>query len=51
MSQNVNGKILHQYPSSRVTDIAISKDGTRLVTICYEKKIRIFNVETGEEIR
>jgi len=47
---NVNGKILHQYPSSRVTDIAISKDGTRLVTICYEKKIRIFNVETGEEI-
>jgi len=47
---NVNGKILHQYPSSRVTDIAISKDGTRLVTICYEKKIRIFNVESGEEI-
>jgi WD40 repeat protein len=47
---NVNGKILHQYPSSRVTDLAVSKDGTRLVTICYEKKIRIFNVETGEEI-
>ncbi|OUM59220.1 hypothetical protein PIROE2DRAFT_47282, partial [Piromyces sp. E2] len=47
---NVNGKILHQYPSSRVTDIAISKDGTRLVTICFEKKIRIFNVDTGEEI-
>ncbi|ORX43103.1 WD40 repeat-like protein [Piromyces finnis] len=47
---NVDGKILHQYPSSRVTDIAISKDGTRLVTICYEKKIRIFNVETGDEI-
>jgi len=47
---NIEGKILHQYPSSRVTDVAISKDGTRLVTICYEKKIRIFNVETGDEI-
>jgi len=47
---NVNGIILHQYPSSRVTDLAISKDGTRLVTICFEKKIRIFNVETGDEI-
>jgi len=47
---NINGTILRSYPSSRVTDLAISKDGTRLVTLSYEKKIRIFHVETGEEI-
>jgi len=47
---NVDGKIILQYPCSRVTDLAVSSNGTRLITINYEKKITIYNFETAEEI-
>lgn len=47
---SINNKIILQYPCSRVIDLAISKNGTRLITANYEKKIQVFNVGTGSEI-
>ena len=40
----MDGTILYRWVGARVTDLAITSDGTRMVTICHEKKIRIYHL-------
>ncbi|KAG2172770.1 hypothetical protein INT43_000117 [Umbelopsis isabellina] len=38
------GNVLYTWPAQRIMDMAISKDGTRMVTITYEKKIAVYDL-------
>jgi len=41
----VDGSILHQWtPGPRIVDLAINTEGTKLVAICHEKKIHIYDL-------
>ncbi|ORX89150.1 WD40 repeat-like protein [Basidiobolus meristosporus CBS 931.73] len=42
---NIQGSILYQWSNARVTDIAVSKDGKKMVSICADCKIRIYDLE------
>ncbi|KAI9144799.1 WD40-repeat-containing domain protein [Paraphysoderma sedebokerense] len=43
---DMEGNVVHKWTGARITDLATSKDGTKLVAICHEKKIRIFDLHT-----
>jgi WD40 repeat protein len=36
------GEVVHKWTGARVTDLAATPDGTRLVAICHERKIRVY---------
>ncbi|GAB5587157.1 hypothetical protein Unana1_02057 [Umbelopsis nana] len=41
---DTTGNVLYTWPAQRIMDMAISKDGTRMVTITYEKNIGIYDL-------
>ncbi|GAO49229.1 WD repeat-containing protein [Saitoella complicata NRRL Y-17804] len=43
---NLQGGITHKWSGSRIYDLAVSMDGTRLVSICTAKKMHIYNLIT-----
>ncbi|ORX90072.1 WD40 repeat-like protein [Basidiobolus meristosporus CBS 931.73] len=47
---DIHGHILHKWIGDRINGLAISNDGTRMVTICHDKKIHIYDMETRSEI-
>ncbi|KAK9763008.1 hypothetical protein K7432_010709 [Basidiobolus ranarum] len=47
---NIQGNNLHKWSNDRVTDIAVSKDGKKMVSICTDCKIRIYDLEKRLEL-
>jgi WD40 repeat protein len=47
--QDKNGSLLYRWLGARVTDLAISHDGQKMIAVCHEKKIRIYDVEQHSE--
>eukprot|EP00210_Caulerpa_lentillifera_P000314 g307.t1 len=47
---NLEGTKLKQLKTSRVQDLAISKDGSKVIIVGTDKKISVFDMETFEEI-
>ncbi|KAI8584715.1 hypothetical protein K450DRAFT_217654 [Umbelopsis ramanniana AG] len=41
---NVDGNVVFTWPTQRVMDLAISKDGSRMVTITYDKNIDVYDL-------
>mmetsp|Transcript_11179 Transcript_11179/g.36797 ORF Transcript_11179/g.36797 Transcript_11179/m.36797 type:complete len:807 (+) Transcript_11179:72-2492(+) len=46
---DLNGQELHRWNGARVNDLGITKDGRWMVTVCSEKKIRLFNFDEWRE--
>lgn len=46
---NIDGSLLYRWIGARVTDIAVSRDGHKMVAVCSEKKIRIYDLENKNE--
>ncbi|CAG8603225.1 6203_t:CDS:2 [Racocetra fulgida] len=44
-----NGTILYTWTGARIMDLAINKEGTRMVAICHDEKLHIYNIETKKE--
>ncbi|KAI9023286.1 WD40-repeat-containing domain protein [Hyaloraphidium curvatum] len=45
------GEVVHSFMGSRVTDLAVNATGDRLVVVCHEKKIRLYDLESFQELR
>lgn len=45
---NLQGKPIHTWTGSRIYDLAISPDGQRLVAICSDKMVQVYNFITRE---
>ena len=39
-----DGSILHTWTGTRVADLAIAEDGRRMVTVCHERRIRVYDL-------
>lgn len=48
--QNLDGTVNDRWNGARVTDLAITEDGKRMVAICHEKKIRIYDLAKRLEV-
>ncbi|RHZ47855.1 hypothetical protein Glove_566g10 [Diversispora epigaea] len=46
---NLDGTIVHKWNGARIMDLAINKDGTKMVAICHDGKLHIYNLETKKE--
>ncbi|EPS40252.1 hypothetical protein H072_5931 [Dactylellina haptotyla CBS 200.50] len=46
---NLQGEDLHQWSGSRIYDIVITPDGTRLIAICTEQKIHIYDLASPKK--
>ncbi|CAG8589791.1 8173_t:CDS:10 [Paraglomus brasilianum] len=46
---SLDGHILHKWTGTRLMDLAINKEGTRMVAICHSMKIHIYNLITKME--
>ncbi|KAF0462334.1 WD40 domain-containing protein [Gigaspora margarita] len=45
----LDGTILYTWTGARIMDLAINKEGTRMVAICHDEKLHIYNIETRKE--
>ena len=45
---NLNGIATHKWHGSRIYDLAITPDGRRLIAICAEKMVHVYNFQTRE---
>eukprot|EP00123_Amoebidium_parasiticum_P009863 comp19753_c0_seq1/m.23599 comp19753_c0_seq1/g.23599 ORF comp19753_c0_seq1/g.23599 comp19753_c0_seq1/m.23599 type:complete len:567 (-) comp19753_c0_seq1:281-1981(-) len=45
----LDGTLLHTWTGARINDMAITSDGERMVAICHEKKIRIYDLDGKHE--
>jgi len=43
---DIEGNEIRSWTCARVNDLAVTKDGKRVVVICQEKKLRIYDLET-----
>lgn len=50
MLADIQGRVQRTWKASHVHDLAISKDGRLLFCVTSEKKVRIYNLETGIEL-
>lgn len=41
---------MYRWLGARVTDLALNKDGSKLIAICHEKKIRIYDLAEKTEL-
>lgn len=48
--KNVDGEQLYHWTSARVNDLTISSNGQFMYVVCQEKKMRIINIDTKEEV-
>ncbi|KAF3927668.1 Beta-TrCP [Orbilia brochopaga] len=46
---NLNGEDLHTWQGSRIYDIVITPDGTRLISICTEQKIHVYDLTSPKK--
>ncbi|CAG8522629.1 10420_t:CDS:10 [Funneliformis caledonium] len=46
---NLDGTIVHKWSGARIADLAINKEGTRMVAICHDNKLHIYDLETRKE--
>mmetsp|Transcript_741 Transcript_741/g.2572 ORF Transcript_741/g.2572 Transcript_741/m.2572 type:complete len:122 (-) Transcript_741:2384-2749(-) len=46
---NIDGQVVAQWKGHRINDLAVTHDGSTLVSICSEKKIRVFHLEEERE--
>lgn len=46
---NLDGTTIHKWPGARIADLAINKEGTRMVAICHDNKIHIYDLITKKE--
>lgn len=47
---NVDGNLIQRWTGLRVTDLAVTADDTRLVAVCTEQRIRIFDMIEKTEL-
>ena len=47
---NIDGEIRYRWVGARVTDLAITHDGQKMVAVCHEKKIRVYDLEKKTEV-
>lgn len=45
---NLQGSSIHKWSGSRIFDLAITPDGSRVVAICSDKMVHVFNFHTHE---
>lgn len=50
-SQTTSGEIVNSITGARVTDLAVTAAGDKLVVVCHEKKIRSYDLETVQELK
>ena len=41
---SVEGKVLHTWPTVRASDLAVSRDGKRLVVACHSRDVQIYDL-------
>ncbi|CAG8595998.1 14646_t:CDS:10 [Acaulospora morrowiae] len=46
---NLDGTIIDKWTGARIVDLAINKEGTKMVAICHDGKLHIYNLETKKE--
>lgn len=46
---NIDGTLLYRWLGARVTDLAVNHLGTKIIAICHEKKIRIYDLNEKNE--
>ncbi|ORX79866.1 WD40 repeat-like protein [Basidiobolus meristosporus CBS 931.73] len=47
---DIQGRVLHKWIGDRINGVAISKDGSRMVTICHERKIHLYDLNRKMEL-
>jgi hypothetical protein len=45
----LDGTTIHKWPGARIADLAINKEGTRMVAICHDDKLHIYDLITRKE--
>ncbi|RKP06894.1 WD40-repeat-containing domain protein [Thamnocephalis sphaerospora] len=40
----------HRWPDARINDLDVSRDGTRMVAVCQEKRIRVYDIPSRAQI-
>jgi hypothetical protein len=45
----LDGTVLYGWTGVRIMDLAINKDGTKMVAICPDKKIHIYDLISKKE--
>jgi len=41
--------VIHRWTGARVTDLVVSRDGQKMVAVCHERKIRIYDLQDYSE--
>lgn len=47
---DLSGAIVHKWTGSRVTDCRVTEDGAWLVSVCQERRIRVHDMKTRNEL-